>query len=114
MSHQSIKKTYLEVTENDAKVTHIKVETYYDKGGINYFTGQNEARGIKLSVSPVTRTLHDGKYWSEGYVGFTGSKRHMVDMARYNAKKCENYIADAETENALIGYVCRQNNLILK
>jgi len=56
MSKTSISKKYLEVLPNDKNITHLKVELYYDLGGMNYFSGSVEGRGIKLSVSPVQRS----------------------------------------------------------
>lgn len=113
MSHKSISKKYLEVATNDAEVTHIKIEVYYSKGGMNYFTGTNEARGIYLSVTPVGRTLHEGKYWSESYKGFSGIKKHLVDMARYSEKKCDSFVIDTEIKEHLIKYVLGKNKLEL-
>jgi hypothetical protein len=111
MSHKTINKKYIEVAPNEEGITHIKVETYYSIGGMNYFNGTNEARGIKLSVSPVTRSCHEGKYWSESYKGWSGIKKHLVDMARFNQKKCDNFIVEAETEKQLIEYITNKNNL---
>lgn len=53
-------KKYIEVKENSAKVTHLKIELYYDLGGMNYFTGRAENRGYYLSVTPVERGMRDG------------------------------------------------------
>ena len=36
---KNLRKKYIEVKENSAKVTHLKIELYYDLGGMNYFTG---------------------------------------------------------------------------
>lgn len=109
--NKTLSKKYLEVAEGT--VTHVKVEVYYSMGGMNYFTGTNEARGIKISVSPVTRNT-SGIMVSESYVGFSGSKRHLKDMARYSAKTCDNFVVDKEVEKSLIEYVCKQNNIKLK
>lgn len=38
-------KQYFEVQPNNEGVTHIKVETFYDIGGTNYFTGKVQPRG---------------------------------------------------------------------
>ena len=111
MSHKSITKKYLEVAENVEAVTHLKVEVYYAIGGMNYFNGSNEARGIYLSVTPVSRSCHEGKFWSESYKGWSGIKKHLVDMARFNQKKCDNFVLEPETEKQLIEYVCGKNNL---
>ena len=98
---------YLEVAEGGA--THIKIKLYYDLGGHNYFTNQQVARGIKLSVSPVSK----GDGW-ESYTAFSGISRHLKDMNRYNKKTCEKFVVDLETEKAMIDYVCRENNIKLK
>lgn len=100
-------KKYLEVAEGNA--THIKVEVYYNKGGMNYFTSRVEARGIYLSVSPVTRGEN-----SESYMGFSGIKKHLLAMTRFNQKKVDEFVVDEATEQELIKYVCEKNNIILK
>jgi hypothetical protein len=110
MSHKSINKRYIDVEPNEEGVTHLKVETYYSLGGMNYFNSSNEPRGLYLSVTPVSRSLHEGKFWSESYKGWSGIKKHLVDMARFNQKKCETFVV-AETEKHLIDYVCGKNNL---
>lgn len=104
-------KKYLEVAKGDA--THLKVELYYTKGGMNYFTGKTEARGIFLSVTPVKRST-DGKYASESYTAFTGIKKHVLDMARFNQKKFDAFVVDPAIEKQLIDYVCEKNGIILK
>ena len=38
-SAKNLRKKYIEVKENSAKVKHLKIELYYDLGGMNYFTG---------------------------------------------------------------------------
>ncbi len=47
-----IKKTYL-LTKTPGK--ELQINVYYDKGGINMFSGKNEPRGYWLSVRPVER-----------------------------------------------------------
>ena len=103
----TISTKYLEVAEGNA--THIKVKVYYDLGGYNYGTGEPIARGIKLSVTPVTKK--DG--W-ESYTAFTGASRHLKDMTRYNKKTCDNFVVDSFVEKAMIGYVCSENKIMLK
>ena len=51
-------KKFIPITSD--KGTHIKVEVFYAKGGINYFTGTSERRGIYLSISPVKLTIYEG------------------------------------------------------
>lgn len=100
-----ITKKYLPLEPNES-ATHLKVEVYYSKGGMNYFTGSNEKRGIYLSVSPVTRREN-----SESYIGFSGIKKHLVDMARFSQKTFDNFVVSPETEKELIDYVCEKNGI---
>lgn len=95
-------------------VTHIKVELYYAKGGWNYFTGNQERRGLYLSVSPVTRTVHEGGGVSESYVGFSGIKQFVLEMKRMNQKTLDNFVIDEKMKKQLIDHVCRKNNITLK
>ena len=53
----------------------LKVELYYDLGGMNMFTYKNEARGYYVSISPVERRKIDGfGGFMESYTAFTGIK----------------------------------------
>lgn len=105
-------KKYIEVKENPAKVTHLKIELYYDLGGMNYFTGRPENRGYYLSVSPVTRGISAGGSVLESYTAFTGIKQNIKQVTRKSKK------AEAEAEKMavdimdnLIDYVCNKNGL---
>ena len=53
-------KKYLRAIKGDC--THLKVETYYNIGGMNYFSGNAEKRGLYISVSPVSRSEHEVVY----------------------------------------------------
>jgi hypothetical protein len=107
-----ISKEYLPLEANP-KATHLKVEVYYDLGGANYFTGGVEARGLKLSVSPVSRAESEFGV-TESYTAFSGSKLHLKSMNRFNQKACESFVVDEETRNNVIQYVLNYNNLSLK
>lgn len=107
-------KKYIEVMENSAKITHLKIEVYYNLGGINYFTYRTENRGYYLSVTPVKRETKGG-FVSESYTAFTGIKQCIKQVTRKSAK------AEAEAEKIaedvmenLINYVCRENELVIK
>ena len=99
-------KTYVLLKENNA-ATHLKIETYYNMGGMNYFTGKNEQRGYYLSVSPVTKA---GR--TESYTAFTGTKKCIKAVSRKSAK------AESDAEKiaielvpALVQYVCTHNGI---
>ncbi len=109
--NKTISKEYLEVAQGDA--THLKVEIYYTMGGMNYFSGRSEARGIYISVSPVTRTLHEGKFWTESYKGFSGTKQHVKEMNRFSQKTADTFIVDETIKDRLIQIVCQQNEIKL-
>ena len=110
---QTISKKYLEVVGNE-KVTHLKIEVYYNEGGANYFTGGTESRGIKLSVSPVGRTESSNGVMVESYTAFTGLKKHLKDMTRFSQKACDSFVVDTNEEKTLIDAVLLQNGLKLK
>jgi len=105
-------KEYIEVASGNA--THLKVEVYYTKGGMNYFTGTNESRGIYLSVSPVNRNVTESGLVSESFTAFSGIKKHLKDMARFSQKAFDNFVASEEDKKHLIEYVCSKNGITLK
>ena len=81
-------KKYIEVKENPKKITHLKIELYYDLGGMNYFTSRAEKRGYYLSVSPVEIGMRDGEITSEIYTAFSGIKQNIKQVTR-KSKKAE-------------------------
>lgn len=99
-------KKYILLKENSA-ATHLKIETYYNIGGYNYFTGKEEPRGYYLGVSPVTKARG-----MESYTAFTGVKKCIKTVSRKSAKaEAEAENIAAELEPALIKYVCTYNGL---
>lgn len=108
-------KKYIEVKENPAKVTHLKIELYYDLGGMNYFTGRAENRGYYLSVTPVERHTNSQGYATESFTAFTGTKILLNGVAR-KSKKAENKAEQLaqEKERTLIQYVCAKNKIELE
>lgn len=103
-------KTYLKLKDNVQKATHLKVETYYSLGGINYWTYKNEERGYYLSVVPVERG--NGM---EGFVAFSGVKQLLYAVKR-KSKKAEEEAEklSASCLESLISYVLSTNNLELE
>ena len=84
----------------------IRVEVYYNMGGMNYFTGSSEARGLFLSVSP----LHV-KERSTSYLGFSGYKTLVKRMSRFSAKVLENYTPEQSLVDKLVQSVVEKNKL---
>lgn len=103
-------KTYLKLKDNGLKATHLKVETYYSLGGMNYFTYKNEERGYYLSVVPVERG--NGM---EGFVAFSGVKQLLYAVKR-KSKKAEEEAEklSASCLESLINHVLKKNNLELE
>lgn len=108
-------KKYIPLKEsenNRVKATHLKVETYYNKGGYNYFTYKEEPRGFYLSVSPVERSASASGFMMESYTGFSGVKECVKTVARKSEKaEQEAEVLAQAKEQDLINYVCAKNNL---
>lgn len=103
---QKIRLKSIEVAEGNC--THLDIELYYSKGGMNYFSGSNERRGLYLSVSPVTKSQS-----SCSYIGFSGVKELVKEMARFNQKTLDTFEVDNEIKQKLINYVINKNNIKL-
>jgi len=114
MSKTTITKKYLEVLPNDKNITHLKVELYYDLGGMNYFSGSVEGRGIKLSICPVQRSERENGIVVESYTAFSGFKKLLKEMARFNQKTCNTFILSETEEQEMIKIVLNHNWLKLK
>lgn len=101
---------YIEV-KDCPQATHLKVEIYYSKGGMNYFQSTNEPRGIYLSVSPVRRSTLDGVGTSESFTAFSGTKKFIFPMERFNQKTFDRTSIDEDMLNGLINHVCDKNGI---
>lgn len=84
----------------------LRVTLSYNKGGMNYFTSCNEKRGLYLDVSPLTVKPN-----SVSYIGFSGTKMLVKEMARFNQKQFENFVPNDEDIEKLIKDVITRNNL---
>jgi hypothetical protein len=62
--------------------TAVKAEVYYDKGGLNYFSGGHKPRGIFVSLNPVT--LKDG---FESFILGAGICACIEPLAKFNRAK---------------------------
>jgi len=63
----------------------LKIEIYYNKGGMNYFSSKVEKRGYYISVCPVIRT-QTGNIITEQYTAFSGIKMIIKETARKSEK----------------------------
>lgn len=64
--------------------THIEVSVYYSKGGLNYATYKQEARGYYISMKPVEVDGNIVKYDM-----FSGVKFLVEEVGRLNKKKLD-------------------------
>jgi hypothetical protein len=91
---------------NGSSLTHLRVEVYYSKGGMNYFTSTNERRGIYVSASPIER-----RESSTSYMGFSGGKQFLLAMSRFSQKTLDNFVPDTTIVDNVINYVCEKNGI---
>ena len=96
----------LPVAEGDC--THVDVEVYYSKGGMNYFTGSVERRGYYLSAQPLTKSTN-----SVGYTAFTGVKQLVKEAGRYSSKVLAEFVVDYEMMNSMVEHILQKNNIKL-
>lgn len=98
------------------KANNLKVQVYYNKGGMNYFSNLAEKRGFYISVSPVERSEHKGIggaiIVNESYSAFSGTKRLIKEVKRNSEKGLNEAIEiSKELENELIEHVCSKNGI---
>ena len=95
-------------------VNRLKVECYYDLGGMNYWNYKNEPRGYYVSVTPVEVADRDG-WRSESYVMFSGVKKLVKEVARKSAKAAEQAkILAEQAEQELVDYVCAKGDIVVE
>lgn len=90
----------------EGTTTHVDVEVYYSKGGMNHFTGSVEKRGYYLSVQPVTKSTH-----SVSYIGFTGVKQLIKEVGRFSPKMLAELVVEYDMMNSMVAHVMEKNNI---
>lgn len=78
----------------------LKIEVFYDKGGMNYFNGKNEPRGYWLSMRQVERKVEDHGVVIESYGMFSGAKTFLKEVKRFSQKTYEDAVILAEEKMA--------------
>ena len=100
-------KKYIPILNATKNANFLKIEIYYNIGGMNYFTGRAENRGYYISVSPVYK---DGIL--ESYTSFTGIKQCLSTVSRKSEKAYNNALTIAPGAlPELIEIVCTKNNI---
>lgn len=103
-------KKYLKINNaNNINATHLRIETYYTKGGYNYYNYRNEERGYYINIVPVEKNGI-----MESFIAFSGCKKLLKAVNR-QSKKAEaeaEKLAEIESKN-LVKYMVDKYNLIL-
>ena len=95
------------------KVSHLRIDLYYDFGGFNGFTYRNDSRGYYLSVTPVERCDRGG-YVTESQTLFRGVKQLIKEVARKGASVAKEAEKIAMSHlNELVNYICTKENITL-
>lgn len=102
------KRLLFSVAVAEGNCTHIDIDLYYNKGGMNYFTGSIERRGYYISIQPLTKGTN-----TYSYTAFTGVKQLVKEAGRYSAKTLNEFVIDYDLVNSLIEHIVQKNNLKL-
>lgn len=106
-------KLYIPV-EGKADVNFIKVHTFYDLGGMNYFTSRPTKRGYYVSCTPVFRDDKNG-YATESTVLGSGYKQLCKEVTRQTKKAAaEAEIVAGKLYEAIVSRICREEGLTIK
>jgi len=92
----------------------LEVDVYYNKGGMNYFTGSTMLRGYYLSVTPVQITKYEGGLSSRSFVGFSGTAILLSETKRFSEKGLNEAVELAkDKEEKLIAHVLEKNKAMV-
>lgn len=86
----------------------LKIEVGYEKGGMNYFSGQESRRGYYLYVYPVRRELVDGRVMVESFTMFRGGKKLLKEVARKSDKAYQEACSMVEQNQDFIDRIDRK------
>ena len=101
---------YIKVKAVAGSVNYIRIDLDYSKGGYNYFTYKQEARGYYIHVSPVEKNGY-----METYVGFSGVKACLLEVTRKSNKaEAEAMEIFQEVKDKYIDFILEKNNLTLE
>jgi hypothetical protein len=64
----------------------LKIQVFYNMGGMNYFNYKNEERGYYLSVTPVQVERQANGITIESYMAFSGVKELLLPVKRKSEK----------------------------
>ena len=76
----------------------LKIEVYYNKGGMNYFNSKNEPRGYWLSMRQVEVERQEKGIVIEKYGMFSGAKMFLNEVKKQSQKAYEQALVLAESK----------------
>lgn len=80
----------------DDKGNELKIEVYYDKGGMNYFSSKVDPRGYWLSIRAVNIERRERSIIVESYPMFSGVRRFLLEVKKKSDKAEQQALALAE------------------
>ena len=92
-------KSYTPITDQGEGITHLKLEIYHENGGMNYFNGQVNKKGIYLSWRGVKLEKREN-FTCQSFMMFGGlsGKILLKELNRKSDKKGQ-AIADILSKN---------------
>ena len=92
---------------------YLRVELYYDIGGMNYFTSKPNKRGYYLSVTPVDRGERGTGVMCESTTLGKGVKMLIKEVQRRSKKAAEEATTISKNYwHKLIDYVCQTEGIV--
>jgi len=82
-------------------VNTLRVEYHYEKGGMNYFSGNKDQRGIYMCVAPIELSERG---WSSMLLA-SGIKKLVKPMKRFSQKVLDTLPVDEDLKAKLIKHV---------
>ena len=74
----------------------LKIEVYYDKGGMNYFNSKNEPRGYWLSMRQVEIERQGRGIVIESFGLMSGAKMFLNEVKKQSQKAYDTAVAMAQ------------------
>jgi hypothetical protein len=91
----------------------IKVEVYFNAGGMNFGTYETEAKGLYLAAKPVVIEDH-GSFQSESSMAFSGIKQLVKPINRFSQKQLDCFNASEEQLITIVAHVVDKGSLTLQ
>ena len=101
MAQSMYTRYYGGLIDHNGTMNTLRVEVYYDKGGVNWATYREEERVYYFSMTPVRIEDHGG-YKSEEFAAFSGRKKLILPVNRQSQKRFEQ--AKAMTDDLMDEY----------